>query len=44
MELAIMFVPFILAMGLYCANDPLTRRFMEDWENDHARRYKAHRR
>ena len=44
MELAIMFVPFILAMELYCSNDPLTRRFMEDWENDHARRYKAHRR
>ena len=30
MELAIMFVPFILAMGLYCSNDPLTRRFMDD--------------
>ena len=44
MELAVMFVPFILAMGLYCANDPLSQRFMEDLESDHARRYKAHRR
>lgn len=30
MELAIMFVPFILAMGLYCANDPLSQRFWDD--------------
>ncbi len=30
MALAVMFVPLILAMGLYCVNVPLTRRFMDD--------------
>ena len=35
MDLAILFVPFLVAMGLYCSNDPLTRRFMDDWERDH---------
>ena len=44
MELAVLFVPFVVCFGLVCVNDPLTRRFMEDMENDHARRYKAHRR
>lgn len=30
MELAIIFVPFILFFGLYCTADPLSRKFMED--------------
>ena len=34
----------LVGMVVCGINDPLTRRFMEDWENDHARRYKAHRR
>lgn len=33
MDIAILlFVPFIVAMGLYCMNDPLTRRFWDEWE------------
>ena len=42
MDVIVLFVPFIVAFGMYCANDPLSQRFMEDLENDHARRYKAH--
>ncbi len=30
MDLAIIFVPFILFFGLYCTADPLSRKFMED--------------
>lgn len=30
MELAIIFVPFVLFFGLYCTADPLSRKFMED--------------
>lgn len=30
MDLAIIFVPFILFFGLYCTADPLSRRFIED--------------
>ena len=30
MELAVMFVPFIVAFGMYCANDPLSQRFWDD--------------
>ena len=29
-ELAIIFVPFILFFGLYCTSDPLSRKFMDD--------------
>lgn len=29
----LLFAPFVIAFGLCCANDPLTRRFWEDlWE------------
>lgn len=31
MDLALVFVPFIFAAYLAAANDPLTRRFMDDW-------------
>lgn len=30
MDVIVLFVPFIVAFGMYCANDPLTRRFMDD--------------
>ena len=30
MDLAIIFVPFILFFGLYCTADPLSRKFMGD--------------
>ena len=30
MDLAIIFVPFVLFFGLYCTADPLSRKFMED--------------
>lgn len=30
MDLAIIFVPFIMFFGLYCTADPLSRKFMED--------------
>lgn len=30
MDLAIIFVPFVLFFGLYCTTDPLSRRFMDD--------------
>ncbi len=30
MDLAIIFVPFVLFFGLYCTADPLSRRFMDD--------------
>lgn len=32
MDCIILFVPFIFAFGMYCANDPLTRRFWDEWE------------
>lgn len=44
MDLAIIFVPFVVFFGLVCVNDPLTRRFIDDWENDYARCHKANRR
>lgn len=31
MDLFIMFVPFVLALGAAVSNDPLTRRFNEDY-------------
>lgn len=30
MDLAIIFVPFVLFFGLYCTTDPLSCRFMDD--------------
>ena len=30
MELAVLFVPFVVCFGMVCINDPLTRRFMDD--------------
>ena len=30
MDVIVLFVPFIVAFSMYCANDPLTRRFMDD--------------
>jgi hypothetical protein len=30
MDVIVLFVPFIVAFGMYCANDPLSRRFMDD--------------
>lgn len=32
MDAIILFVPFVVAFGLCCANDPLTRRFWDEWE------------
>lgn len=30
MDVIVLFVPFIVAFGMYCANDPLSRKFWED--------------
>ena len=30
MDLAIIFVPFVVFFGLYCTADPLSRKFWED--------------
>lgn len=30
MDLAIIFVPFVVFFGLYCANDPLSQKFWDD--------------
>lgn len=30
MDVIVLFVPFIVAFGMYCANDPLSRKFCED--------------
>ena len=30
MDVIVLFVPFIIAFGMYCANDPLSQRFWED--------------
>mgnify|MGYP006874881900 CR=1 FL=1 len=30
MDVIVLFVPFIVAFGMYCANDPLSQRFMDD--------------
>lgn len=34
MDLAIIFVPFVVIFGLYCTADPLSRKFMEDLTGD----------
>ena len=32
MDAIIIFFPFVMAFGLYCMHDPLTRRFWDGWE------------
>ena len=32
MDAIVLFVPFIIAFAMYCANDPLTKRFWDEWE------------
>lgn len=34
MDLMCVFFPFVILFGLAIINDPLTERFLEDWEND----------
>ena len=30
MDAIVLFVPFIVAFGMYCANDPLSQKFWDD--------------
>lgn len=32
MDAIVLFVPFIFAFAMYCMNDPLTRRFWDEWD------------